>query len=788
MADSEEIERNKALQESLDLMDELLFASRDFTSEVRKVAKLHFQNNEQVNATVKGFRDISKSVASYSTIIKDVYKGTASIRTLEKEQEKFLKTRKNFEVEFNQALGSIKLTEEQINKIKKGQLDVFAAIGDKGSEFGDQTNKLTEVQFSLLELYQEQLSILREENEAMEEASRRAKNIEASMGGVGTAFEGIEGVMDKLGLGSLSKKMGFAKAQADMKELAAEITDGGDRSATLGEKFKIAGAGIKSMASSLASAFGPMAIALIVITQIVKAFKALDEQSGKLAKSMGISYNEAVNLNAEFRDMASNYGDSLVTSKDIAESQSKLNELFGTGVKFSGEMAAEFSSVQKRLDLSDEAMKLFTKNQLISGKSIKTQLKDVNATTLKMNEQYGLGLSFKQVQEGISKASNAVQLTNKGNVKELTKAVFAAKNLGVEMSKVEAISNSLLDFESSIASELEAELLLGKDINLETARQAALQGDVAKVADEVMKNKAIMNAFDTKNVIAQEAAAKALGMNRDELADMIMQQKQLEGIRKNGFENMAAAQEEYNKLRAQGMSAEEAAAKIGDKSLQDQLESVSVAQNLEAVMASIQEIFVGMVEPILMAVNSMIELVGGADNLAAILVTILGIYTAIKLAILGANMAATIGLALKKKEVKEEKSKALASAGSITSAFILNPIAAGIGLIAGLAATALVISQMKDGMIDPKGGMIVSGEKGTIQLDKEDSIIAGTNLFGGGNGKNQTSNNNQDNSQIIALLQQQNQLLRQMLSKSTTLEMNGDKVGQGIQKADRAIQ
>jgi hypothetical protein len=303
-----------------------------------------------------------------------------------------------------------------------------------------------------------------------------------------------------------------------------------------------------------------------------------------------------------------------------------------------------------------------------------------------------------------------------------------------------------------------------------------------------MKNKAIMNAFDTKNVIAQEAAAKALGMNRDELADMIMQQKQLEGIRKNGFENMAAAQEEYNKLRAQGMSAEEAAAKIGDKSLQDQLESVSVAQNLEAVMASIQEIFVGMVEPILMAVNSMIELVGGADNLAAILVTILGIYTAIKLAILGANMAATIGLALKKKEVKEEKSKALASAGSITSAFILNPIAAGIGLIAGLAATALVISQMKDGMIDPKGGMIVSGEKGTIQLDKEDSIIAGTNLFGGGNGKNQTSNNNQDNSQIIALLQQQNQLLRQMLSKSTTLEMNGDKVGQGIQKADRAIQ
>jgi hypothetical protein len=41
---------------------------------------------------------------------------------------------------------------------------------------------------------------------------------------------------------------------------------------------------------------------------------------------------------------------------------------------------------------------------------------------------------------------------------------------------------------------------------------------------------------------------------------------------------------------------------------------------------------------------------------------------------------------------------------------------------------------------------------------------------------------------MIALLQQQNALLQQIASRQTTIEMNGDKVGQGIQKADRAIQ
>jgi len=47
-----------------------------------------------------------------------------------------------------------------------------------------------------------------------------------------------------------------------------------------------------------------------------------------------------------------------------------------------------------------------------------------------------------------------------------------------------------LDFESSIANELEAELLLGKNINLEKARQAALDNDLATLAVEI-KNKQV---------------------------------------------------------------------------------------------------------------------------------------------------------------------------------------------------------------------------------------------------------------------------------------------------------
>ena len=54
---------------------------------------------------------------------------------------------------------------------------------------------------------------------------------------------------------------------------------------------------------------------------------------------------------------------------------------------------------------------------------------------------------------------------------------------------------SLLDFESSITAELEAELLLGKNINLETARQASLNGDLVTVAEELRKEAGDYNDF-----------------------------------------------------------------------------------------------------------------------------------------------------------------------------------------------------------------------------------------------------------------------------------------------------
>ena len=83
--------------------------------------------------------------------------------------------------------------------------------------------------------------------------------------------------------------------------------------------------------------------------------------------------------------------------------------------------------------------------------------------------------------------------------------------------------------------------------------------------------------------------------------------------------------------------------------------------------------------------------------------------------------------------------------------------------------------------------MVVSGPKGSIQLDKDDSIIAGTDLMGGSNGRG----NGGGGSNNLALMKKIDQLIeinRQILAKSPVIEMSGNKVGQGINVAERAIQ
>ena len=113
--------------------------------------------------------------------------------------------------------------------------------------------------------------------------------------------------------------------------------------------------------ANLSKAFGPAALIAMAIEQIVKAFKQLDQLSGEVAKGMGVSAAEGESLVKSMNQAANSTGELDVSTKDLVKAQMEMNQMLGTSVKFSAEMAEEFSLIQQRTGLSTEAMSFFAK-------------------------------------------------------------------------------------------------------------------------------------------------------------------------------------------------------------------------------------------------------------------------------------------------------------------------------------------------------------------------------------------------------------------------------------------
>jgi hypothetical protein len=192
-------------------------------------------------------------------------------------------------------------------------------------------------------------------------------------------------------------------------------------------------------------------------------------------------------------------------SKSTLETFVKLNV-------FAGMSAESIGNIRRLSKLTGEdAGKVAEQMALTAQESIKTQ---------KVN------VSMKQVMDGVGKVSNTVKLAFKGSAEELTKAFVSSKKLGLELKQVEDIAGSLLNFEDSIAAEMEAELLTGKQLNLEKAREAALTNDQTTLMEEISKQGLDQLFLNAKTRIEQEAIAKTLGMSRDSMADMLVTQKE----------------------------------------------------------------------------------------------------------------------------------------------------------------------------------------------------------------------------------------------------------------------
>jgi len=351
------------------------------------------------------------------------------------------------------------------------------------------------------------------------------KDTEAEIGGFAAKLFGLKKDINVIDQGILTKnKQGlqitkdqskqYLRAIKANKEIAESIND------QLGflKTFKNISKGINTVLSA-----NPLLAIAAVVVGVISAVVKLNKALSETAKEFGVSRGEAALIEGKLKLAQFNGLGLSLTAEETRQAFVAINNELGSinntsvslirniarGAAETGTTADEFTKVLSIIE------------------SVSTESRDelVNSLSSAADEVRRLGV---QIPSAVFKdlASNTeffARFAGEGG-DNILQAAIQARKLGLNLGDVASISESLLDFETSIESQLEASVLLGRQINLDRARQLALSGDQKGLLQEIQKQVGGEAEFTRLNVVQRDALAKSVGLNVEQLSRLVRNQ------------------------------------------------------------------------------------------------------------------------------------------------------------------------------------------------------------------------------------------------------------------------
>jgi hypothetical protein len=606
------------------------------------------------------------------------------------------------------------IRENQINaNIKEKQIKLLQEEGQKQKDIAKSTFKIIKNAKEAREAQARELAFL-EKNLIIR------KQIERSTGLLGGIAKGLSKIP---GIGQYIKA---DEAIDEMEKLAASMEEKGEKSTSFGNRLEIGLKGASVLAKGLADNLkSPEAVFTFLVTQANKA----DQQTTQLAKSLMQTKFEAMQTREEFVGMANAAEDAFINTDKLIEANASLGKQLGFNKVFSQDMNQTFVDLTKKIGLSEEAAGGLAKVSIATGKTLKSTEQTIAGVTSKISAQNGIQLDGKEILEESGKISGQLLANFKGNPVAIAEAVAQTKVLGTTLEQTKNQASKLLDFESSIGSQLKAELLTGQQLNLERARAAALQGDQVKVAKELTAQGMNFNKFSRLNVIQQNAFAEALGLSSDQLTDQLLKQ---EAIGKSRSEIVALAGEEAAK----------------------RLESLSAQDKFNSAVVKLQDLLGNIVGGPL---GTILDILSDTVGLVGKLIS--GIQSILGNTLMKGVLGAATGFAV----------------GGIPGLVV--------GGVAGL--TSGVISNADD--MTGYGARTLLTPTGAVALNNNDTVIAGTNLFKGNDvtsyPKGALNLGSSDNSRLEDLITTLIDVTKSSNNKQFGVNLDGRAVGTGVVRA-----
>jgi hypothetical protein len=466
-----------------------------------------------------------------------------------------------------------------------------------------------------LDFEEQRLTAIENQNKVIEKQTAKVGMINdigsqlgTSMSSWVTKIPGGEAIYKMLGIDKTAEKMNnsFTNAiqnglKGNFKTAFAEGAKGLGSMIAMGPKL-VAGLGL----GALTGGFGLLAKGAKGLFNVLME---VDGEIAQMGKDFAMSKKEAGELYKNTSRMANEMKITGINSKEIAVGIDAASQAMGgmdvagminAGNKEMEAFAKQATVLTKQFGLSGDEVAKIKDLSIITGTSMDNLVKDA----------VGVGkgvMNAKEAMKTLAGVPKEVAVGFKGSSKELVAAAQKAKMLGMDLKKVKDIGRGMLDLESSLTAEFEAQALTGKNLNLSAARRYALEGDVYNLQEELLSQAGSLKDFQSMNVIQQESMAKAMGMSVEEMTTMLTNAEKLKDAKID-----ATMAENLSKMNAKELAeAAKGAANDKQKAYIEELAAQKRSASLQEAMTDAVEKLKQKFAPV---IDAVLDIVGGLEE------------------------------------------------------------------------------------------------------------------------------------------------------------------------------
>lgn len=362
----------------------------------------------------------------------------------------------------------------------------------------------------------------------------------------------------------------------------------------------------KIQASTYFKAFTNPYMLLIQAAKImVDRFIAVDaaaedfrKNTGLVDTQMGSITKEVTQINVQFARMGVSIAEAFKAAAAIVKTFQVASVQTGTLMKNTALMAANLGIAEED---TTKTFKLFLG---MSGMSTKMS-NNATALTARLSELGGVAPA--EVFKDLASASNDVVNFVGKTPKQLILSTIEARRLGTTIESIAKSARGMVDFQGSINAEMEASVLIGRNMNFQLSRQLAWEGKVVESREEALRQIELAGDWDKKNVLQREAMAKAANMEVADVTKMMAQKKLLNNLSADGLAMYQQMQKEAEDLKNLDDDRATAAADAYVLNMKRQSEMKKLKDSLTAGMTALGDAL----QPIAKILLPIVKIVGG---------------------------------------------------------------------------------------------------------------------------------------------------------------------------------